>query len=44
MNALIGGGEYYATIHITPEAAFSYVSFETNMPQEEYEKLILKVN
>ena len=24
------------TIHITPEAEFSYVSFETNAPQEDY--------
>jgi len=43
MNALIGEGDHYATIHITPESAFSYVSFETNMPQEEYGKLIAKV-
>jgi len=43
MNALIGRGDHYATIHITPESTFSYVSFETNMPQEEYQELIVKV-
>lgn len=39
MNGLFKGG-YYVTIHITPEPQFSYVSFETNYPQESYSDLI----
>lgn len=31
------------TIHITPQQEFSYVSFETNVPQSSYKELILKV-
>lgn len=31
------------TIHITPEKEFSYVSFETNMPQASYKELIDRV-
>jgi len=31
MNGLKAGGLYY-TVHITPESAFSYASFETNDP------------
>lgn len=31
MNGVIGDTDQYITIHITPEAEFSYVSFETNM-------------
>ncbi|PRD30606.1 UNVERIFIED_CONTAM: Amd1 [Trichonephila clavipes] len=39
MNGLFKGG-YYCTIHITPEPEYSYVSFETNYPQESYTDLI----
>ena len=42
MNGYIKGG-YYMTIHITPEAGFSYVSFETNYPQASYTDLISRV-
>jgi len=31
------------TIHITPQQEFSYVSFETNVPQSSYKELISKV-
>lgn len=31
------------TIHITPEPEFSYVSFETNVPQKSYKDLIARV-
>jgi S-adenosylmethionine decarboxylase len=31
MNGVIGNTDKYITIHITPEAEFSYVSYETNM-------------
>lgn len=31
------------TIHITPQQKFSYVSFETNVPQSSYKELIAKV-
>lgn len=31
------------TIHITPQQEFSYVSFETNVPQSSYKDLITKV-
>ncbi|XP_018021863.2 S-adenosylmethionine decarboxylase proenzyme-like [Hyalella azteca] len=40
MRSVPGG---YMTIHITPEPAFSYVSFETNIPQKSYKDLILRV-
>ncbi|XP_064080199.1 S-adenosylmethionine decarboxylase proenzyme-like isoform X3 [Macrobrachium nipponense] len=33
----------YMTIHITPEPEFSYVSFETNVPQKSYKDLISRV-
>lgn len=33
----------YMTIHITPETNFSYVSFETNVPQQSYHDLITRV-
>ncbi|GIY61222.1 s-adenosylmethionine decarboxylase proenzyme [Caerostris darwini] len=39
MNGLFKGG-YYCTIHITPQPQFSYVSFETNYPQDSYSDLI----
>lgn len=31
------------TIHITPEPGFSYVSFETNVPQSSYKAIIQRV-
>lgn len=31
------------TIHITPQQEFSFVSFETNVPQSSYKELISKV-
>ena len=31
------------TIHITPEPDFSYVSFETNIPQKSYKELIKRI-
>lgn len=31
------------TIHITPEPEFSYVSFETNVPQASYKDIINRV-
>jgi S-adenosylmethionine decarboxylase len=31
------------TIHITPEPEFSYVSFETNVPQSSYKDIITRV-
>lgn len=43
MNALVGNTDQYATIHITPEAEFSYVSFETNLAQSCYFELIKRV-
>lgn len=42
MNGYLKSG-HYVTIHITPEAEFSYVSFETNAPQTSYMDLIHKV-
>ncbi|XP_063244008.1 S-adenosylmethionine decarboxylase proenzyme isoform X2 [Bacillus rossius redtenbacheri] len=42
MNGITKSG-HYMTIHITPEPDFSYVSFETNVPQNSYKELIDKV-
>lgn len=39
----IGKEGHYMTIHITPQQEFSYVSFETNVPQSSYKELISKV-
>ncbi|KAF4526461.1 hypothetical protein B566_EDAN014073 [Ephemera danica] len=33
----------YMTIHITPEPEFSYVSFESNVPQSSYKEVISRV-
>lgn len=41
MNGL-NGASYY-TIHVTPQDICSYVSFETNLVQEDYSSLISKV-
>jgi len=49
MNAILddahcsGGLGDYATIHVTPEVAFSYVSFETNRLVDNYMELIKQV-
>ncbi|XP_071134234.1 S-adenosylmethionine decarboxylase proenzyme-like [Mytilus galloprovincialis] len=42
MNGILPGG-FYITIHITPEPHCSYVSFESNVPQESYYDLVHKV-
>lgn len=42
MNGVSKNG-CYMTIHITPEPGFSYVSFETNMPQTCYKDVITRV-
>lgn len=42
MNGFLRSG-HYITIHVTPEMEFSYVSFETNIPQVSYLDLISKV-
>lgn len=42
MNGIIKG-QYYFTIHITPEPQCSYVSFETNYPMTNYLTLVAKV-
>ncbi|KAL1109909.1 hypothetical protein AAG570_014143, partial [Ranatra chinensis] len=42
MNGLSKNG-CYMTIHITPEPEFSYVSFETNIPQATYKDVIDRV-
>jgi len=42
MNGILKNGEYM-TIHITPEAEFSYVSFESNIPQSSYMDVIIRV-
>lgn len=42
MNGIAKDGSYM-TIHITPETNFSYVSFETNIPQQSYHDVITRV-
>ncbi|XP_014294802.1 S-adenosylmethionine decarboxylase proenzyme [Halyomorpha halys] len=42
MNGINKSGNYM-TIHITPEPEFSYVSFETNVPQASYRDVIQRV-
>jgi len=43
MNGLVPDSDEYVTIHITPESAFSYVSFETNNSCENLFTQSLKV-
>ncbi|XP_043591814.1 S-adenosylmethionine decarboxylase proenzyme [Bombus pyrosoma] len=42
MNGVSKNGNYM-TIHITPEPEFSYVSFESNIPEASYEEIIRRV-
>ncbi|XP_076163974.1 S-adenosylmethionine decarboxylase [Ptiloglossa arizonensis] len=42
MNGVSKSGNYM-TIHITPESEFSYVSFESNIPETSYEEIIRRV-
>ncbi|KAL0275275.1 UNVERIFIED_CONTAM: hypothetical protein PYX00_003179 [Menopon gallinae] len=42
MNGISKNGSYM-TIHVTPEPEFSYVSFETNVPQASYKDVIQRV-
>ncbi|XP_015523420.2 S-adenosylmethionine decarboxylase proenzyme isoform X2 [Neodiprion pinetum] len=42
MNGVMKSG-CYMTIHITPEPDFSYVSFESNIPQASYNEVICRV-
>ncbi|XP_034189967.1 S-adenosylmethionine decarboxylase isoform X1 [Osmia lignaria lignaria] len=42
MNGVSKNGNYM-TIHITPEPEFSYVSFESNIPETSYEEIIRRV-
>uniref|UniRef100_A0A0K0G4A2 S-adenosylmethionine decarboxylase proenzyme n=1 Tax=Strongyloides venezuelensis TaxID=75913 RepID=A0A0K0G4A2_STRVS len=43
MNGLVSGTDQYATIHITPEADFSYVSYETNQTFDDLFSQTMKV-
>lgn len=36
-------GPYFFTIHITPQEAFSFASFETDVPLDDYDELVAKV-
>lgn len=36
-------GPYFFTIHITPQDGFSFASFETDMPMENYDALVAQV-
>ncbi|XP_022119356.1 S-adenosylmethionine decarboxylase proenzyme [Pieris rapae] len=42
MNGVAKDG-YYMTIHITPERSCSYVSFESNVPVERYDRVLRAV-
>ncbi|KAF6034968.1 SamDC [Bugula neritina] len=41
-NGILPNGQYW-TIHITPEPEFAYVSFETNVPLDNYKELFQRV-
>ncbi|XP_032688113.1 S-adenosylmethionine decarboxylase proenzyme isoform X2 [Odontomachus brunneus] len=43
MNGVSKNQDKYMTIHITPEPEFSYVSFESNVSEESYDKIIQRV-
>ncbi|XP_059476410.1 S-adenosylmethionine decarboxylase proenzyme isoform X2 [Neocloeon triangulifer] len=43
MNGIAKDEGCYMTIHITPEPEFSYVSFESNVPQASYKEVIMRV-
>lgn len=42
VNGLLGKDLYW-TIHVTPEPEFSYVSFETNVPKENYSDVLANI-
>ncbi|PNF23869.1 S-adenosylmethionine decarboxylase proenzyme [Cryptotermes secundus] len=43
MNGISSKNGCYMTIHVTPEPDFSYVSFESNVPQASYKDVISRV-